>query len=61
MTESDLTIGNTYLWTYNNQSVPITYMGEFDGWHRFSGIRQPGVVAYEVTADELGLIGEVDG
>ena len=36
-------------------------MGELDGWHRFSGIRQPGVVAYEVTADELGLIGEVDG
>ena len=61
MKESDLAIGSTYLWTYNNQSVPITYMGEFDGWHRFSGIRQPDVVAYEITGDEIGLIGEVDG
>ena len=60
MTMDNLTIGSTYLWTYNNQSVPIVYMGELDGWHRFSGIRQPGVVAYEVTADELGLIGEVE-
>ena len=60
MTTNDLTIGNTYLWTYLGQSVPIIYMGELDGWYQFSGIRQPGVVAYEVTADELGLIGEVD-
>ena len=60
MTTNDLIIGNTYLWTYLGQSVPIVYMGRNGDWHRFSGIRQPDVVAYEITGDEIGLIGELE-
>jgi len=60
MTITDLTIGNVYLWTYNNQSVPITYMGKTGEWHQFSRIRQPDRVAYEITDDEIGLIGEAE-
>jgi len=60
MTAQDLTIGQQYLWTYNGQSVPIYYMGMFKGWHQFSGVEKRDTVSYEITPDEMWLIGEAE-